>query len=105
MVPLKGMISLESTLMPRDTPPPDRLKEAELERASWRRRTLLLEVTRGGWHEKEETDDVNYLPSRNLTAKAPENKPSQKERIIFQPSFFRGELLNFWGVYRIHMQK
>ena len=29
---------------------------------------------------------------------APENLPSQKERIVFQPSFFRGELLNFGGV-------
>ena len=28
---------------------------------------------------------------------APENKPSKKQRIIFQPSFFRGELLNFGG--------
>ena len=27
-----------------------------------------------------------------------ENKPSQKERIVFQPSIFRGELLNFGGV-------
>ena len=26
---------------------------------------------------------------------APENLPSQKERIVFQLSFFRGELLNF----------
>ena len=29
---------------------------------------------------------------------APENVPSQKERIVFQPSFFKGELLNFGGV-------
>ena len=29
---------------------------------------------------------------------APENWPSQKERLVFQPSFFRGELLNFGGV-------
>ena len=28
---------------------------------------------------------------------APENIPSQKERIVFHPSFFRGELLNFGG--------
>ena len=46
--------------MPRDTSKPARLKEAELERASWRRRTLLLEVTRGGWHEKEETNGCKY---------------------------------------------
>ena len=29
---------------------------------------------------------------------APENLPSQKERIVSQPFFFRGELLNFGGV-------
>ena len=28
----------------------------------------------------------------------PENWPSQKERIVFQLAFFRGELLNFGGV-------
>ena len=28
-----------------------------------------------------------------LTAKAPENRVSQKETIVFQPSTFRGELL------------
>ena len=28
----------------------------------------------------------------------PEKLPSQKDRMIFQPSFFRGELLNFKGV-------
>ena len=29
---------------------------------------------------------------------APKNIPSQKERIVFQPAFFRGELLNFGSV-------
>jgi len=31
---------------------------------------------------------------------SPENKPSQR-KVIFQPSFFRGELLNFWGVTEV----
>ena len=36
---------------------------------------------------------------------APENRPSQKERIVFQPTIFRDELLVlgrviFWGVIR-----
>ena len=35
----------------------------------------------------------NYVYSLKLTAIAPENRPSQKERIVFQPSIFRGELL------------
>ena len=30
---------------------------------------------------------------------APENIPYQKERIVFQPSSFRGELLNFGFVF------
>ena len=34
---------------------------------------------------------------------APENLPSQKERIVFQVAFFRGELLNFGGVPGIIM--
>ena len=34
----------------------------------------------------------NCLPLGNL--------PSQKERILFQPSFFRGELLNLGGVLK-----
>ena len=33
----------------------------------------------------------NTLPKFNI---APENWPSQKERTVFQPPFFRGELLN-----------
>ena len=33
------------------------------------------------------------LPSLKLTAKAPENWPSQKETIVFQPSISRCELL------------
>ena len=33
------------------------------------------------------------LPSLKLTAKTPENRVSQKERIVFQPSIFRCELL------------
>ncbi len=51
---------------------------------------------------------TSYLPTWSFTArpwKVPETlRPlkfvteSQKERIIFQPSFFRGELLNFGGV-------
>ena len=32
------------------------------------------------------------LPSLKLTAKAPENRPSQKGTIVFQPSIFRGEM-------------
>ena len=39
-----------------------------------------------------------WLPSFHTPWKfniAPENKPSQKERLIFQPSFFRSELLDF----------
>ena len=35
------------------------------------------------------------LPETNI---APENRPSQKERLVFQPPFFRGKLWNFRGV-------
>ena len=35
------------------------------------------------------------LPSLKLTAKAPENRPSQKETILFQPSIFRCENVSF----------
>ena len=38
------------------------------------------------------------LHPRNLTANAPENRPKPKRKLVFQPSFFRGELLNFGGV-------
>ena len=34
-----------------------------------------------------------YLPSLKLTANAPENKPSRKETIGFQPSMFRGYVI------------
>ncbi len=47
-IPILLQVLLDALLItlgwPWDTVPPDRLKEAELERASWRRRTLLLEV-------------------------------------------------------------
>ena len=33
---------------------------------------------------------INDIPSLKLTVKAPENRPSQKETIVFQPSIFRG---------------
>ena len=35
------------------------------------------------------------LPKANI---APENRPSQKETIVFQPSIFRGYVLVFRGV-------
>ena len=35
------------------------------------------------------------IHSLKLTAKAPENRPSQKETIVFQPSIFRCENVNF----------
>ena len=38
------------------------------------------------------------VSSLKLTAKAPENGPSQKETIVFQPSIFRCELLVSGGV-------
>ncbi len=41
--------------------------------------------------------DFPGVPSLKLTAKAPENRPSQKERIIFQPTIFRCELLAFFS--------
>ena len=37
----------------------------------------------------------NTLPKTNI---APENRPSQRERIVFQPSIFRGQLLVLWIV-------
>ena len=37
--------------------------------------------------------NLRSLPSLKLTAKAHENRPSQKETLVFQPSIFRGELL------------
>ena len=37
--------------------------------------------------------ESGWLPSLKLTANAPENRPSQQETIVFQPSIFRGELL------------
>ena len=40
----------------------------------------------------------NTLPETNVTL-TPEKLPSQKERIVFQSSIFRGELLNFGGVW------
>ena len=42
---------------------------------------------------KEKIDGRDSLPSRSLTAKAPENEfLPNKERIVFQPPFFRGKL-------------
>ena len=42
--------------------------------------------------------------SWSLTAKAPEKLPFQQERIVFQPSFFRGELLNFGDFIDWHLR-
>ncbi len=42
---------------------------------------------KGSWHTLPET---NFL--------APENRPKPNRKVVFQPSFFRGELLNFRGV-------
>ena len=36
---------------------------------------------------------------RKFNSLPPRNRQSQKEGLIFQPSFFRGELLNFGGVF------
>ena len=41
---------------------------------------------------------VVWKKSWNLTEKAPENRQSHKERILFQSSIFRFQLLNFGGV-------
>ena len=41
---------------------------------------------------------LNTPPKFNI---APEKLPSQKERIVFQPSIFSGELLNFRDVFSI----
>jgi len=35
---------------------------------------------------------------------APENRPDPKRRAVFQPSFFRGELLNFEGVTFVDLE-
>ena len=45
--------------------------------------------------EKEHNLPNHRVYSPEFYQFAPENIPSQKERIIFQPSFFRGKLLNF----------
>ena len=55
-----------------------------------------LEVTSNLWKDHVFTFPKRYmvvLPSLKLTAKVPENSPSQKETIVFQPSIFKGELL------------
>ena len=39
---------------------------------------------------------INFLPSRSLTSPLKSCLP--KRKLVFQPPFFRGELLNFWGV-------
>ena len=54
---------------------------------------LGLAVIRGA-----EIRSYGKLPSLKLTAKAPENRPSQKETIVFQPSIFRC-YVSFQGVY------
>lgn len=42
--------------------------------------------------------DPRYIPDIPEVSHIPEKKIlSQKERIVFQPLFFRGELLNFQG--------
>ena len=49
------------------------------------------------WVMVSTTIEVLWLHSLKLTAKAPENRPSQKEMILFQPSIFRGEHVSFRG--------
>ena len=39
------------------------------------------------------------VPSLKLTIFSPENRPSQKERIVFQPSIFRGYVSFREGIY------
>ena len=53
-------------------------------------------------------ENANYLTNfwvvvsntpRKFNSLPPKNRQSQKEGLIFQPSFFRGELFNFGGVF------
>ena len=44
---------------------------------------------------------TSTLPKTNI---APEKLPSQKERIVFQPSIFRCELLVFWEGIQIQIR-
>ena len=49
---------------------------------------------RWGWRwerRKIANKQTKPPPGKKLTANAPENRPSQKETIVFQPSIFRGE--------------
>ena len=52
------------------------------------------------YHDKIFKKKTATPPKFNI---APENRESQKERIIFQPSIFRGELLNFQGVLIVYL--
>ena len=54
----------------------------------WARQALLHEAL-SGW------DPGGSIPSLKLTANAPENRSSQKETIVFQPSIFRCENVSF----------
>ncbi len=45
------------------------------------------------WLLLDSVDRIHQIHSLKLTANAPENRPSRKETIVFQPSIFRGELL------------
>ena len=41
---------------------------------------------------------VNFTPPKFNSEFTPEKLPKPKKKVFFQPSFFRGELLNFGGV-------
>ena len=45
---------------------------------------------------------IYTLPKFNIADIAPEKLPSQQERIVFQPPFFRGNV-KLRGVYSIHI--
>ena len=51
-----------------------------------------------GPHTTHKDKFYTYLHPRSLTVRPCKVTGPQKERIVFQPSFFRGELLNFMGV-------
>ena len=57
------------------------------------------------WYLWQSMLDFPGVPSLKLTAKAPENRPSQKERIIFQPTIFRCELKGFFPSQTIGWHK
>jgi len=55
-----------------------------------------LSRTYGEWYIETYMDTLDTLPKFNSLPLKSYRAPNRK-RIVFQPPFFRGELLNFWG--------